>query len=265
MARLSAPRQLSDHLYVIYSEFPHSHSGNVYLITGRVPTLIDCGSRRAVPQIRHNLAALGMDVRDIVQVLATHGDFDHTQGFHDLVAANPDLWLYLHPADWPLVQQADPYRNAAYLYSDPFAPIASELIRPLDEDEPVAAGDGELAVIHTPGHTEGSVCFWGEIDGRQVLFAGDTIGGSMRSLRGADLALWAKAMLSWEESLKRISLLDIDWILDGHEPVHGLPLTRERLDRSIASFGKMLNPWFTLNDTSEDDAEPVPAAVWNVG
>src|SRR5690606_21867908 len=76
---------------------------------------------------------------------------------------------------------------------------------------------------------------------------------------------WAKAMLSWEESLKRISLLDIDWILDGHEPVHGLPLTRDRLDRSIASFGKMLNPWFTLNDTSEDDAEPVPAAVGHGG
>lgn len=255
MSRLSVPKQLSPHLSIIYSEFPHRDSGNVYLLTGSVPTLIDCGSRSSAPQLRRNLDQLGIDVRDIAQVIATHGDCDHIQGFHELRQDHPDLCLYLHPADWPLVQEADLYRNAGYLYSAglPFAPIARECVLPLADGDRLAAGDGELTVVHTPGHTEGSVCLWGRIDGRHVLFAGDTVGGAMRSLRGANLAIWAQAARTWELSLERIAELDIDWILNGHEPAMTLPLSRRWLDRAIAHFGQMLSPWFGLEDENEDE------------
>lgn len=255
MPRLAAPRQLSPHLSIVYAEFPHRDSGNVYLITGTVPTLIDCGSRSAAPQLLHNIRQAGVDVRDIDQVIATHGDFDHVQGFHELHAANPELTLLVHPIDAPLTREPNPYRNAGYLYRDAFRPIPPELTRPIVDGDRIAAGDGELLVVHTPGHTEGAVCLWGEIDGRHVLFAGDTVEGAMRGLEGADLAIWARAASTWRESLQRIAALEIDWILNGHEPVDGLPLTRDRLDRGIASFGKMMNPWFLLDEEDEPAME----------
>jgi glyoxylase-like metal-dependent hydrolase (beta-lactamase superfamily II) len=259
MSRLAAPLRLSEHLYIVYSEFPHRDSGNVYLLTGRAPTLIDCGSRRSVPHLRHNLEQARIPVRDLVQIIATHGDCDHVQGYHALRLEHPGLPLRIHPRDLPLVQESNPYRNAGYLYRDSFAPLPADQCLSLDDGETLAAGDGSLTVHHTPGHTEGSVCLWGEIDGTKVLFAGDTVGGAMRTLDGADLAMWAQAVQTWELSLQRLARLDIDWVLNGHEPVRSLPLTRIQFDRSIASFGKMLSPWFLLDDQDEeDDVETAP-------
>jgi hydroxyacylglutathione hydrolase len=261
MARLAAPRQLSDNLYIVYSEYPHRDSANVYLIAGERPVLIDCGSRRSVPLMLRNLEQVGLTAHNISAVIATHGDCDHTQGFHDLQRENPALSLHLHPADWSLVQELDPYRNAAYLYRISFLPIPAESCVPLMDGERIAAGDGELRVMHSPGHTEGSVCLWGEIDGHHFLFAGDTVGGSMRSLEGADLKVWAQAAETWKASLKGVAALPIDWILNGHEPETSLPLSRSWLDRGIASFGQMMNPWFFLYEgNGEDDAaRPKPA------
>jgi hypothetical protein len=80
--------------------------------------------------------------------------------------------------------------------------------------------------------------------------AGDAIGGAMKSLSGAVLHLWAQAALTWQQSLHRLSSLEFEWVLNGHEPVETLPISRTHVDRLVKSFGKMLNPWFTLD---EDD------------
>lgn len=261
MPRLTAPRQLSSHLFIVYSEVPHRDSGNVFLITGRVPTLIDCGSSRSVPQLRRNLSHLGFDVRDIARVIATHGDCDHIQGFHELRRDHPGLQLHLHPDDWPLVQKSNPYRNAGYLYRNSFAPIDAEHCLPLEDGAHIVAGDTMLRVLHTPGHTEGSVCLSGEIDGHNVVFAGDTVGGAMRSLNGADLRIWAQAARTWEQSLCRLAAMDIDWILNGHEPAANLPLSRAWFDRAVASFGKMMNPWFLLDETADEHDSLVTGKV----
>lgn len=253
MSRLSAPHQLSPHLFAVYAEYPHHDSANVYLVTGRTPILIDCGSVTTAPRILRNLAQIDVDIRGIDRVIATHGHCDHVQGFGGLHEANPDLRLMIHPLDEPLVREPDFIRNACSLYNGLFHPITPDLCLPLEEGDRIPAGDGELLVLHTPGHTAGSICLYGEIDGQKLLFAGDTVGGSLPGLEGADLASWARAEQEWKASLQRIAALEIDGVLNGHEPVDGLPISRARLDRSIALFGKMLNPWFSL---AEEAAEP---------
>ena len=258
MPRLLAPVRLSPHLYVVYSESPHIHSGNVYLVTGARPTLIDCGSRRAVPTLVDNLAQLGVAVSDLHQVIATHGDFDHTQGYHDLRQAHPDLQLSIHYHDHALVQGTDPYRTSSYLYGDQFVPFSAEHCQPLGDGDMLPAGDTHLTVVHAPGHTEGSICLHGDIDGHTVIFTGDVVGGSMKSLDGADLHVWVEALAEWVLSLNRLAGLEFDWLLNGHEPAATLPLTRADFDRKRRMFGKMLNPWFALG---EDDPDRVPVAV----
>lgn len=244
MPQLTEPIQLSEHVYIAYSEWPHVDSGNVFLITGEHPTLVDCGSHRAVPQLVDNLSQAGLSVRDLEQVIATHGDYDHVQGYHDLHELNPHLQLYLHRHDWPIVQQDDSYRNASYIYGRRFVCFDADQCLPLEDGDEIAAGDVRLTVHHAPGHTEGSVCLLGNIDGKAMLFAGDAVGGSMKSLDGATLEIWAQAAVTWQQSLRRISDLDFDLVLNGHEMATNLPLSRSRFDQLVPWFGQMMNPWF---------------------
>lgn len=259
MPALTSPIQLTPHLFVVYSEYPHRDSGNAYLITGRYPTLIDCGSQQAVPQLTENLLRAGVRITDLTQVIATHGDYDHIQGFHDLHRQNPSLRLHLHRKDWPIVLGNDPYQNASYLYRRAFVPFTAEQCLPLEDGATIDAGDSVLTVHHAPGHTEGSTCLLGTIDGHDVLFAGDAIGGAMRSLTGANLPIWAQAAVTWEQSLQRLAGLEFEWVLNGHEPAETLPLRRAQFDRSVRSFGRMLSPWFALDDdvTPLDIPSPV--------
>ena len=259
MTRLTVPRQLSPHLFVVYAEHPHHDSANVYLVTGDVPVLIDSGSLLAAPHLLRNLASIGVDIRDIGHVLATHGHCDHMQGFQALHAANPDLQLLIHPLDAPFVQGTASGLDICTLYNSTFPPIPANECVPVRDGDRIPAGDGELLVIHTPGHTEGSICLWGEIDGHRVLFAGDTIEGAMPGFEGVEIETWAAAVRTWKDSLLRVAEFEIDWVLNGHEPARGLPLTRDRLDRGIASFGKMLNPWFFLAEDEPLAEEPVAA------
>lgn len=92
-------------------------------------------------------AADGTRVRAI---LLTHGDHDHIDALADL-QARFDVPVAIHPAD------------AARLAAPPD--------RFLEEGGLVTVGDEELRVLHTPGHTPGSVCF--HLVG--TLIAGDTL------------------------------------------------------------------------------------------
>ncbi|MDP8908990.1 MAG: MBL fold metallo-hydrolase [Chloroflexota bacterium] len=243
--------QLSSHLYVVLAEFPHRSSANAYLITGKQLTLIDCGSQAGFPVLARSLSQISVEIGDITQVIATHGHYDHIQGIHSLRQHRPDLPLLIHERDWRMVQSSDPYRTAAVVYGRDFTPIPAEGCRALVEGEEIAAGDGSLTVHHTPGHTDGSICLAGSIDGVDVLFTGDTVFGAMSGLLGADITIWTRAFEAWHQSLTTIASLDFDIFLPGHEPFWDLPLKKERLTRVLPYFGRMFNPWFAL---SEDES-----------
>jgi glyoxylase-like metal-dependent hydrolase (beta-lactamase superfamily II) len=73
----------------------------------------------------------------------------------------------------------------------------------------ISAGDFELATIHAPGHTPGSMCLYGKIDGRQMLFAGD-VGGQLRKE-------WRSNGEDWRSSILNLLQLKIDRIFFGHD------------------------------------------------
>ena len=251
------PVQLSSHLYVVLAEFPHRSSANVYLMTGKHPTLIDCGSQAGFPVLTRSLSRIGVEIGDLAQVIATHGHYDHVQGIHALRRQQPDLPLLIHERDWRMVQSSDPYRTAAVVYGRDFTPIPAEGCRALVDGEKFAAGDGSLTVHHTPGHTDGSICLAGTIDGVDVLFTGDTVFGAMSGLLGADITIWTRAFEAWHQSLTDIASLDFDIFLPGHEPFWDLPLKKERLTRVLPYFGRMFNPWFALSEEESNAPENI--------
>jgi hydroxyacylglutathione hydrolase len=94
--------------------------------------------------------------RTLIAILCTHAHDDHvtvTRELSDRYAAP----VYLHPDDEVLWQLTHP----------------DEEFYPLSDGKTLPVGDAEIEVLHTPGHSPGSVCF--RIRDLDCVFTGDTL------------------------------------------------------------------------------------------
>lgn len=140
-----------------------------------------------------------------VAILLTHSHFDHILGIPGLRAVWPDLPVYCHPAD------VDESRHSVTLFGSTFPTVnAFGAVTPYVEGDRVQVGGITVEVIHTPGHTPGSVTLKAE----DVLFTGDTLFCSSvgrTDLEGGDFG----ALLT---SLAKLGRLEGDFrVLPGHE------------------------------------------------
>ena len=143
-----------------------SYQENAYLLCpeeGKGAILIDPGDDLML--LKRRLAQSGRTLRG---VLLTHGHFDHMLSAQPLCAIT-GAPAYIHEKDAEML--CDPQKNAynAMAASQP-SPVdfEAELLEDTIEIEGV-----KFQILHTPGHTRGSVCFYDEENG--VLFSGDTL------------------------------------------------------------------------------------------
>ena len=115
------------------------------------------------------------DGRTIAAILLTHGHFDHIGAVRALMT--PETELVIHVQDAPML--SNPQENASFLMGAPVtAPEATKLVH---EGDTVTAAGLTFTVLHTPGHTAGSVCY--QIG--EKLFTGDALPLRLRANRFA--------------------------------------------------------------------------------
>ena len=112
--------------------------------------------------IAEELAARDWTLKVIV---STHGHWDHI-GDNAAVAEHTGAQVAVHPLDAHRLTDPRP------LYA-PFELVPSVPAVDLEEGGEIRFGELRFRVLHTPGHTEGSVCLY-DVDGGR-LFSGDTL------------------------------------------------------------------------------------------
>ena len=194
---------------------------DAFLIVEDRLTLIDAGMIGSRKSLERYLRRIGRSLDEVDRIICTHGHPDHIGGIRELVRDRDDVTILIHPAD--LAGLKLPLREALARTEDrslrrgrvlQYLTPTPEDCTPIDDGEllPVLGG---VRVIHTPGHTPGSVCLYAER--LRLLFTGDVlqvIGGSLT---------YASSFFSHDHaearaSVERLTGLDVDAIALSHYP-----------------------------------------------
>jgi len=187
-----------------------------FLIDEPQMTLIDTGLTGSRGRYLRYLRRINRSTADLRRILATHGHPDHVGAVRELTRDN-DAEVFLHPADVSGLQVSlrdawrgrDRHTILAYLTRGPHAATPLH-----DGDEfPILGG---LRVIHTPGHTPGSVCLYAPA--HRLLFSGDLLEVVRGQLSFAN-KMWTMDMPAAQASVARLTELDVGTIAMSHYPL----------------------------------------------
>jgi hydroxyacylglutathione hydrolase len=164
--------------------------GNTYWLNEKQKAIIDLGSRTVAKQL---------PIDEACCVILTHSHYDHTAGLDQLDFPNSTK-VMMHEAD---AKVRGTLASAAHVFGSRAPRFQVDTL--LKDGDQIDLGTSILHVIHTPGHTPGSICLYDAQS--KSLFSGDTIfpfggigrtdllGGSSRDLVQS-ISLLAKLQVS---------------------------------------------------------------------
>ncbi|MFQ6020142.1 MAG: MBL fold metallo-hydrolase [Dehalococcoidia bacterium] len=256
------------------SIFTGSSAPNVYLVLdGEEGALIDSGLGDEA-SLGARLAYLeALPALRLRYIILTHHHFDHTSGADRLRRATAARvvmhrgeerflqgWRSEIPQDVEVEQEQGLRQEAAKASPDAL----------VEDGERLAVGDLTLEVIHTPGHTLGSICLY--LPEERALFSGDTVLGEGPTVVSpppyGDMALYM-------QSLERLKGYEVSLLLPGHGPPLPEPgpviqeLIEHRLQREeevLRRLGEGANtvPALLASIYAEVDPRIVHLAQWQL-
>lgn len=176
-----------------------------YLVAGpQARVLIDCGAGPSAASVLE--LAIKAAGKPPSHLLLTHGHIDHAGGAAE-IRRRTGCRIVMHAGDADVLASGDRRRSAADWYALGLEPAAPDQI--LEGDGAIALSPQEdLTILHTPGHTPGSLAAWCLAGGQKVLF-GQDVHGPFAPAFGSDLE-------QWRASMRRLLELKADVLAEGH-------------------------------------------------
>jgi glyoxylase-like metal-dependent hydrolase (beta-lactamase superfamily II) len=218
-------------------DYVDGSNANCYLVASDGGlTLIDTGMQKDGGKILEFLASsLKRDPSGIKTIVLTHCHVDHVRGAAAIKSATGGS-VATHEAEAGYVSGDTPYPSPKggtgmlFRAVSPFFRV--ERVRP---DVILKEGDlvGGLKVIHTPGHTPGSIALLREADG--VLFVGDTVRYMKGKLEGPP-SQFTLSMDDAKASIEKMSQYSFEVVLSGH----GEPLKSKEAPKMLRDLSARL-------------------------
>ena len=212
-------------------------------------TIVDAGLPGQLRELELELNQLGRSLDDVRGIVLTHGDTDHI-GFAERLRQRNGTVVHVHELDaarargevkkpssgWGTIKMRPLLRFLWYS-----ARRGGLRIRPVREVVTFADGDvldlpGSPRIIHTPGHTPGSVAV--HVPAVDALFVGDalTTGNVLTGERGPRPAPFTLDPEGALTSLAKLEAVQATWVLPGHgAPWRGGVAEAIRLVRQVAT------------------------------
>jgi hydroxyacylglutathione hydrolase len=145
---------------------------------------------------------------NLEKILLTHGHFDHI-GAVAMLKQNTDAEIWIHKEDRSMLQMPD--KNFSLFWGTPC--ICPEADGFLKEGMSIFLDDCKLEVLHTPGHSPGSVSFVGD----SFVMVGDTL--FRNSVGRTDIPGSSRTLLLESIKKKLLVLDERTRVYPGHGPV----------------------------------------------
>ena len=154
---------------------------------------------------RFEAALKNAEIEKLRYILLTHGHFDHISGVKELKESFGGEIL-IHGEDAPCLY--DKSKSLASRFFFPQNNVTADKL--LCDGDKLPFGEGEIEVIHTPGHTKGSVCYVIS----DMIFSGDTL--FRNSIGRTDFP--GGSLEEMKKSLQKLARLEGDYaVYPGHD------------------------------------------------
>ncbi len=172
------------------------YDSNIYIFED---IMVDTGTGDNMEYVLKSMKECGVGVDDLNLIVNTHNHFDHIGG-----NIHFNLEVAMHREDAAAIEEGNDSVTVANMFGGSIHNMKVDRI--LEEGDKIH----DFTVLHTPGHTKGGICLYNG----KILISGDTVfagGGFGRMDIGGNIN-------DMKDSLKRLSLLDVDYLLPGHGP-----------------------------------------------
>lgn len=200
-------------------------TSNSYIIDDGVRVLIDPGHHNRLDGLIKLMKEDGFSMSDVDWIIVTHAHVDHCGAVHDIQKKH-NIKVAMHEEEKQYLELAVYFHR---LFGERMTPFTVDHWFKGERCSDI--GGLKLVILHTPGHTPGSISIYSP-EGK-YLICGDLVfeGGVGRTDLGGSSEMLRK-------SIELVSQLDIDMLLPGHGP---LIVGREEVIRNFRFVMKFMD------------------------
>jgi glyoxylase-like metal-dependent hydrolase (beta-lactamase superfamily II) len=203
-------KKVLDGFYWILAREGMLPDSNIFLVAdGNRFVLFDAGIQHFYQETCLAIRDLGLNLRNLSRLILTHTHLDHSGStpMFQRDAKNVEVWV--SKEEGSLLEQGDDTIVLGSMLGHRLPPI--DVARKLEEGDVLEVGDFTFQVLHTPGHSAGSLCFFEPKN--QLLISGDVV-FRHGSFGRVDFPTGNGKQLT--QSIARLAELPVEMLLPGH-------------------------------------------------